>query len=90
MNAGSAGHDIVIFDFPVSHNVMNVQTLQFGMTLAPHKDPEIMCDTRSLKDMQLLFQYFFLHCTLTWQLMQKFCFAISLVLVTKEPVEINM
>lgn len=88
INVGTAGHGIVIFDFPVN-NMMNIQPFQLGMTLAPHKDPEIMCGNRSLKDTQLLFQYFFLHYTLTWQLMQKFCFAIHLVLVTNEPVEIH-
>jgi len=49
-----------------------------------------LCGNRSLKDVQLLFQYFFLHCTLTWQLMQKFCFVINLVLITNEPVEIHI
>jgi hypothetical protein len=49
----------VIFDFPVSNNVMNIQNFQLGMTLAPHKDPEIMCGNRSLKEYTTFVSVFF-------------------------------
>ena len=56
INAGTAGLGIAIFVFPVCNNV-NIQTCQFGMTLAPRKGPEILHGNRSSKDIQLLFQF---------------------------------
>lgn len=49
----------MIFDFPVSNNVMNIQNFHLGTTLAPHKDPEIMWGNRSLKEYTTFVSVFF-------------------------------
>jgi hypothetical protein len=69
---------------------MNIQNFQLGMTLAPHKDPEIICGNRSLKEYTNFVSVFCAASYTNMAAMQKFCFAISLVLVTNEPAKISM